>query len=106
MTVIHPRYYLLEELFLANAHMDCSARTHARMHSCTRRVRVTYCFGYRLQLVLAGFKATAVLFPPLSSHFAKLSVEYVTLSRLLFFHPSLSSAVWVGGGWGGGFAPY
>ena len=71
------------------------ARGYTCSHSRARRARVTYCFGYRLQLVLAGFKATAVCFffpfllPP---HFAKLSVEYVSVSCLQLY-PTLSSAI-------------
>lgn len=45
---------------------------HTHAHTYTHWVRVTYCFGYRLQLVLAGFKATAVSF----SLFSWLGVEH------------------------------
>lgn len=60
------------------------------LHKCLHTLLTrTYCFGYRLQLVRAGFKATVLFF---FSSFAKLGVEYVTLSCLQL-HPRLPSAI-------------
>lgn len=90
MRVIHRQSYLLKE-------RNRCERLHAVPRARTRRVRVTYCFGYRLQLVLAGFKATAVLFfffPP--SFFFLISPslvwKYVSVSCLQLY-PTLSSAI-------------
>lgn len=55
-----------------------SATTHI-----THTMRVAHCFGYRLRLVLAGFKAANVLFS--SFYFVRLDVECMSLVQPWLF---------------------